>query len=104
MTIGPGFPSLIAALDRQCPDKHDVLALLLSSGAHIEQRAINDWTRLHCAVWKRDLKAIELFLAHGADSNARTRIDDRTTPPEDAERIGLSEAVLLLTHRTRKES
>ena len=46
---------------------------------------------------------IELFLAHGADPLVRTRIDDGTTPLEDAERIGLSKAVLLLTRRARKD-
>ena len=98
-----GFLSLIAALDRQRSDKHDVLTLLLSFGADTQQRGINDWTPLHRAAGKRDLRAIELFLAHGADPLVRTRIDDGTTPLEDAERIGLSKAVLLLTRRARKD-
>ena len=98
-----GFPSLIAALDRDRDDKHDVLGLLLSFGADPQQRGINDWTPLHCAVVKRDLKALALFLAHGADPNARTRIDDGATPLEDAERIGFSEAVEMLNGFSQKK-
>jgi len=92
MAIERAFLRLIAALDRDRDDKHDVLGLLLSFGADPQQRGINDWTPLHCAVVKRDLKALALFLAHGADPNARTRIDDGATPLEDAERIGFSES------------
>ena len=98
-----GFPSLIAALDRRRADRQDVLPLLLSFDADTQQRGINDWTPLHCAVGKRDLQAVELFLAHGADPHARTRIDDCTTPLEDAEWTGFSEAVPLLKRRIRKE-
>jgi len=56
------------------------------------------------APWESEtLEAVELFLAHGADPHARTRIDDCTTPLEDAERTGFSEAVPLLKRRIRKE-
>lgn len=87
-----GFPALIAALDRDRPDRREVLALLLSSGADPAQRGINDWTPLHRAVARNDLAAIALLLAHGADPHARTGIDDRTTPLEDAERLDHVEA------------
>jgi hypothetical protein len=39
-----------------------------------------------------------LLLARGADPAARTRIDECSTPLEDAEAIGFSEAVALLRH------
>ena len=42
------------------------------------------------------MAAVELLLAHGADPNARTRIDDCSTPLEDAEAGGFSETAALL--------
>lgn len=91
-----GFPSLVAAIERDRPDRSAVLEMLLAFGADVEQRGINDWTPLHHAVARNDLAAIRVLLAHGASPHARSRIDDRTTPLEDAERHGRSEALLLL--------
>lgn len=88
-----GFPSLIAAIDRPRGDRHAVLALLLEHGADTAQRGINDCTPLHHAVARRDLAALRLLLRHGADPLARTRIDDLTTPLEDAAAIGFEEAI-----------
>ena len=84
-----GFPSLIAALsgsDR--PDRYEILELLLSFGADIQQRGHNDYTPLHYAANLQDIRAMELLLAHGADLNARTRIDDCATPLEEMEILG----------------
>jgi len=92
-----GFPSLIAALS--CGERRDmceVLELLLAHGADIQQRGTNDYTPLHTAVGRQDVKAIELLLRHGADPNARTRIDDCATPLEEAEILGLADAVAAL--------
>jgi ankyrin repeat protein len=91
-----GFPSLIAALSSGRPDRHDIVRLLLESGADVDQRGLNDWTALHYAVVQRDLRAVEMLLAHGADPLLRTRIDDGTSPLEDAEAIGFEEAAALL--------
>lgn len=88
-----GFPSLIAALT--CGDRgdmYDILELLLSFGADIQQRGFNDYTPLHWAVTAQDMKAVKLLLGHGADPTARTRIDDYATPLEEAEALGLAEA------------
>jgi ankyrin repeat protein len=79
-----GFPSLIAALSADRSDRLDVLGLLLCRGTDTAQRGLNDWTPLHYAVSLDDVAAIEVLLAHGADANARTRIDDFTTPLEEA--------------------
>src|SRR5262245_9469076 len=64
---GTGFPSLIAALDRKRNDKHEVLDLLLQFGADTQQRGLNDWTPLHYAVARQDLRAIQLLLGAGAN-------------------------------------
>ena len=44
----------------------------------------------------RDLKALEILLDHGADPTLPTRIDDLSTPLQDAQAIGFAEAVDLL--------
>jgi len=88
-----GFPSLFVAIDSGRPDAADVFALLLRYGARTDQRGINDWTALHYAVARRDIAAVRLLMAHGADPHARTRIDDCNTALEEALGGGFAEAV-----------
>ena len=87
-----GFPPLFQAIDAPRSDRHAVLALLLGKGADPEQRGLNDGTALHHAVARRDIEAVHLLLQHGADPTARTRIDDLSTPLEDADASGFIEA------------
>ena len=92
-----GFPSLIATLsgsDR--PDMYEILELLLSFGADIQQRGHNDYSPLHYAASLQDIRAMELLLAHGADLNARTRVDDYATPLEEMENLGREQSVAFL--------
>jgi len=70
--------------------------LLLSRGADIQQRGVNDYTPLHYAAARNDAKLIELLLARGADPNARTRIDDFATPAQEAELLRCPGAVQAL--------
>jgi ankyrin repeat protein len=83
------FPSLIAALsaaDRT--DRYEIIEMLLSFGADVQQRGINDYTPLHFAACIEDVRAMELLIAHGADVEARTHIDDYATPLEEMEILG----------------
>ena len=97
-----GFPSLIAALSTERDDKHEILEMLLARSADTEERGVNGFTALHLAATRDDLKAIELLLAHGADPNARTGVDDYTTPLEEAEAAGRTRAADLLRRHTAR--
>jgi uncharacterized protein len=88
-----GFPSLIATISTDRPDKRELIELLLSCGADIQQRGVNDYTPLHYAAARNDVKLVELLLARGADPNAKTRIDDFATPAQEAEFLHAFEAV-----------
>ena len=97
-------PPLIAALSCSRPqpgtpgrpDVADIIRLLLSFGADPNQRGLNDYTPLHMAVGERNLPAIQLLFAAGADPRLRTRIDECETPREMAEQAGLREIAQLL--------
>ena len=91
-----GFPSLIAALSSGRADRYQLVELLLAFGANLQERGLNDWTPLHYAAATDDVAGIDLLLTHGADPNARTRIDDCVTALEEAELLGRFEAVRAL--------
>ena len=97
-----GFPSLIAALSADRPDRQDLLKLLLDHGADVSQRGANDYTSLHYAAATNDVPAIELLLVRGADPGARTNIDDDATPLEEAERGQHRDAVAALRRHAAK--
>lgn len=91
-----GFPSLIAAISTTRADQCGIAELLLDFGADIQQRGVNDYTPLHYAAARNDVKLLHLLLSRGADPNARTGIDDYTTPLEEAENLHCAEAVQVL--------
>jgi uncharacterized protein len=91
-----GFPSLIAALSADRPDRMEILELLLSRGADVQQRGLNGYTPLHYAASLNDCAAIKLLVERGADLQAKTNADDFTTPLEEAEMLGRAGAARLL--------
>ncbi len=91
-----GFPSLLCAIDAQRSDGAALLELLLDFGADIQQRGINDYTPLHHAAARGDAEAVAVLLARGADPDARTRIDDCSTPLEEALRGKCAAAIRAL--------
>jgi ankyrin repeat protein len=105
-----GFPPLIAALSCSrtqpgSPARSDVIAiiaLLFEYGVDPNQRGINDWTALHMAVAERNLAAVRLLLASGADPLARTRIDDYESAREMAAAAGLTEIAEILNEAERR--
>ena len=99
-----GFPALIAALstDRHGRgDRLEIVKLLLRHDAQMTP-GVNDWTPLHYAVNLRDLEAVRLLLEAGADPTVRTRIDNYTTPLEEAEAAGFTEGATLLRQAMAK--
>jgi ankyrin repeat protein len=91
-----GFPSIIAALSTERPDRLELIHILLQHGADPNMRGVNDWTPLHHAVSRRDAEAIRLLLHSGANPSLRTRIDDYETALEGAERAGFGAGASLL--------
>ena len=79
-----GCTVLHSALDRELPDKYEVLELLLKHGAPVNARGLNDWTPAHMAAARDDVKALRLLVRYGADLSIRTRIDNFATPLEEA--------------------
>lgn len=103
--VDDGFPPLIAATDRDSKaerdDRVEVVRLLLQHGADPNVRGLNDGTSLHHVVWKHQgwsahLDAVRVLLESGADPHLKTRIDDCTSPLEDAEAMGAPELASLL--------
>ncbi|WP_149801980.1 ankyrin repeat domain-containing protein [Mesorhizobium sp. NFR06] len=91
-----GFPSIIAALSTERPDRLEVVRILLAHGADPDMRGVNDWTPLHYAVSRRDAESIRLLLLSGADPSLKTRIDDYETALEGAEEAGFETGASLL--------
>lgn len=91
-----GFPALHAAIDRDKPDRLEVIELLCATGADVNARGINDWTPLHHAAAWNDVEVLKILLRQGADPRLRTRIDQYATPLEEARNLDKAVAVRLL--------
>ena len=91
-----GFTPLLSAIDREQPDKYEVLQLLIDGGAPIDRKGTNDWTPLHMAAVREDIEAMKVLLRNGADRNIRTNIDNYATPLEEAKSMGRWKSVEFL--------
>jgi ankyrin repeat protein len=93
-----GFPALLlVVLHRDdAAERQAVMADLVAHGADLDARGINDWTALHVAAAHADGPIVRMLLTAGADPSARTRIDDLTTPADEAEAAGHHELARML--------
>lgn len=95
-----GFTVLHSAIDREKPDRIEIIRMLLEAGADINAHGTNDWTPADYAAVRNDVEALRVLVESGADLSARTRVDGYATPLEVAENLGSSpDAVAYL--RTR---
>jgi ankyrin repeat protein len=91
-----GFPALYSAVASARPDRHELAELLIDAGADLGHRGFNGYTALHVAATQDDPRMVGLLLARGADPQARTDVDDFTTPLEEAEAFGCAAAANVL--------
>ena len=82
-----GYAPLHSCLQRELPNKYEVFEALIKNGADINAHGPNDYTPLHLAIAKNDIKALKILLEVGADKTIPTRIDDYETPTEMAYRL-----------------
>jgi ankyrin repeat protein len=83
-----GYTPLHSAIDRERPDRYEVLDMLLAAGASVNLKGVNDWTPAHMAAARDDVEALRLLVRYGADLTIRTEIDDYATPLEEARNLG----------------
>lgn len=87
---GEGYGSLHSAIERDEPDKYEIMAMLIEFGADLNAHGLNDWTPAHLAAARNDVEALRILHAAGADFSARTRIDYYATPLQEARKLGCS--------------
>lgn len=83
-----GYSPVHSAIDRELPDRHEVLELLLAASAPVNRKGINDWTPAHMAAPRDDVEALRVLVRYGADLTIRTDIDDYATPLDEARNLG----------------
>lgn len=88
-----GYTVLHSALQRNRPDRHEVLELILQHGAPVNAHGINDWTAAHMAGASADIEALKILIRFEADLSIRTRIDSYATPLEEARTLGQTSVV-----------
>jgi ankyrin repeat protein len=91
-----GYTPLHAALERAAPERYEFLEVLLTAGAPVNLKGINDWTPAHMAAARDDVRALKILIRFGADLSIRTAIDDYATPLEEARNLGQANAAAFL--------
>jgi ankyrin repeat protein len=91
-----GYTPVHTALDRERDDRYELLEALLSAGAPVNVKGVNDWTPAHMAAARDDVEALRVLVRHGADLTIRTDIDDFATPLEEAPNLGKGRAITYL--------
>lgn len=95
-----GYSCLHSAIERDDPSKDKIIKLLVKFGADLDVHGINDWTPLHMAAAKGDVEMIQLLIDLGADVTVKTRIDNYTTPEQEARDLGQIKAAEFLSKLT----
>jgi ankyrin repeat protein len=91
-----GYTPVHVVIERNAPDRYELLDLLLRAGAPINLKGINDWTPAHMAAARDDVEALKILVRYGADLSIRTNIDDYATPLEEARNLGKLNAATYL--------
>jgi ankyrin repeat protein len=91
-----GYTTLHVALERDPPERYEMLEILLNAGASVNLKGINDWTPAHMAAARDDVKALRILIRFGADLSIRTNIDEHATPLEEARNLGKRNAAKFL--------
>ena len=79
-----GDTVLHSVIEREKPDRYELLELILNAGADVNLKGSNDWTPAHLAAVNNDVKVLEILIQHGADLSIKTSIDEYATPLEEA--------------------
>jgi ankyrin repeat protein len=83
-----GYSVLHCSIEREKPDKYEIMRMLIEAGADVNAKGINDWTPAHMAAVRNDVEALKILRVAGADFTIRTKIDNYATPLEEAVMLG----------------
>ncbi len=84
-------------IDRDLPNKYEILKALIMAGADPNIRGMYDWTPLHLAAHRDDQNALKMLLDGGADKTLQTRIEFCGTPNIVASDLGDKETAQVIT-------